>query len=653
MSYEFKYLFTPLQIRHVTLRNRIVSTAHVPGYAENGMPGDRLRLYHAEKAKGGAGLICCFGSASVHPTSPAADWGGVELFDDKVIPYLKKFSDTIHGYGASVISQITHRGRRGRSDDTWQPLLAPSAIPEPLHREIPHQLDMEDFDWIIEAYGAAALRLKKGGFDGCEISAAHCHLIDQFWTPNANQRDDEYGGSLENRMRFSLRVIAHVREVVGDNFIVGLRMTGDDFVEGGLNMDITQEIAKRLNETGHLDYFNVIGGSGETEMTEAMCVPSMNFPIGCYTYLAAHIREVVNVPVIAVGRIIDPIQADKILEEGQADLVAMTRALIADPHLPNKAREGRLDDIRQCMGYNGGCIDRLYAGKAINCVQNAVIGREAELAEIQPAKIRKKVVVIGGGCAGMEAARTAKLRGHDVVLFEKTGELGGQILIAKRAPHRIEFEGSARWLSLQVRKLGIDLRLHTEASIDLVLSENPDAVIVATGSTAFLPNIPGATDGRLVHVRDVLTEQVEVGDRVLVVDHENFYQGISAAEFLLDRGREVEIITELLVVAQDLGETSRPPIFQRLFSKGIKMTPHTAIKEIQNGTVVVKNVYSHEERVIEGIDTVVYAHAGRAVADLFYALKGKVSELYLIGDSFAPRSLHHAILEGTRVARKI
>ncbi len=654
MSINFPLLFSPLQIRNKTIKNRIASTAHVTIFTEDGMPADRERRYYIEKAKGGAGMLICFGSASVHPTSPALDWKVVELFDDRVIPHLQRFSDTMHEYGAVVLSQITHRGRRGHSNLSWQRLMGPSPVKEPNHRETPGVVRREDIDMIVDAFGDAAVRLKKGGFDGVELSAAHCHLIDQFWGPHVNFREDEFGGDLENRMRFGFMVIERVRQAVGEDFIVGIRITGDDFVEGGLNNDRMCEIAQRLSEHGMLDYFNVIGGSGETMPAEAACVPSMNFPLACFKHLSGRIREVVKEPVIAVGRINDPVVAETLLADGQGDIVAMTRALIADPYLPQKAREGRLDDIRQCMGYNEGCIDRQYRGIPVGCVQNAVIGKEADWAELPKATKLKRVVVVGGGPAGLEAARVARTRGHQVILFEKSEQTGGQLNIAKLAAKRADFDGVARWLELQTRKLGVDLRLGTEATAESVLAEKPDTVIVATGAVPLVPPIPGLREcAYAVSAWDVLLGKAPSGDRVLVIDDQGGQESTGAAEFLLDQGCQVEVITPHYSVGEDLGPTNKPPVYARLFAKGVKMQATWELVGIENGTVRLRNMYGGNEVEREDVDILVYSYGGQSVDGLSRALEGKVGELYNIGDSYAPRSLHHSIVEAYKYAREI
>jgi len=653
---EFEHLFTPIKVGHLTVKNRICCSAHADALAKDGMPDEVERRYYEEKARGGVGFMMCFGSASVHPTSTARDWNGVELFEDRVIPYLEKFSGAMHRYGVPVVCQITHRGRRGRSIDLWNRLYAPSDAREPNHRENPHPLDREKIDELVASFAGAAERLKKGGFDGCEIMASHCHLIDQFWTLNANRRADEYGaGSVASRMRFGVRVIEAVRARVGADFIVGIRLTGDDFTEKGLDNEQMQEICRRLDALKMLDYFNVIGGTAETFVGEAAAVPNMSFKLGLYTYLAASIRKVVGVPVIAFGRIVDPVQAEKVLAAGEADLVIMNRALIADPHLPNKARAGQLEEIRQCMGYNEGCIDRIYTGRGVTCVQNPRIGRETRWEEPAPAPgPRKKVVVVGGGPAGLEAARVARLRGHHVVLFEKSAELGGQTLIARRAPGRQDYDGAARWSGLQCRKLGVDIRLGSEAGVDLILAESPDVVFVATGAVARRPDLEGMDRHRVMSAWDVLLGRAEgLGRVVLVIDEEYGHQGPTTAEFLIDRGHEVDLITSQETIASFLGATTRPPLLTRCFRKGIQFFHHLRAEAIRDGRLVARNEWTGELSEVGPYDAFVYAYGGLRVDALSEPLKEKGLEVRTVGDAFSPRSLQHAILEGHQYAREI
>jgi 2,4-dienoyl-CoA reductase-like NADH-dependent reductase (Old Yellow Enzyme family)/thioredoxin reductase len=648
----FPTLFSPIQLGPRTLKNRICCSAHAESLAEDGMPTERTVRYYELKARGGVGFIMCFGSASVHPTSPARDWNGVELFDDRVIPHLAKFSETMHGYAVPCVAQITHRGRRGRSSNTWERMYAPSAVREPNHRETPHPLDPAKMREFIAAFADAAGRLQQGGFDGCEVMASHCHLIDQFWTPNANRRADGYGGDLANRLRFGVEALQAVRARVGRDFIVGIRMTGDDFVQGGLNRQICQEIAGRLGELGLLDYFNVIGSSAETYKTEAAAVPDMSFPLALYCPLAAAIKAVVKVPVIATGRINDPALAERVLKDGQADLCIMTRALIADPDLPNKAKEGRLDDIRPCVGYNEGCIDRIYTGRGVTCVQNAVIGRETDWTELPAAARAKKVVVVGGGPAGLECARVARLRGHEVVLLEKNQELGGQTLIARKAPTRQDFDGACRYAAQQCRKLEVDIRLAVEADVAAVRRESPDVVVIATGAKAFRPELPGIEEHG-VSAWDVLAGWEVPGSRLLVIDEEYGHQAPSVAEYLLDRGKEVDIVTSERSIGSFLGATTGPPVFQRLFTKGVKLHCNLRVARLEPRQVIAYNVWSDRQVTLGPYDAFVYAYGGTAVSGLEKELEGKVPRVELIGDCFAPRSLQHAILEGHKLARDL
>lgn len=651
---DFEYLFQPISIGCRTVKNRICCSAHADALAENGMPGERERRYYEEKAIGGVGFMMCFGSASVHPTSTARDWNGVELFDDRVVPYLAEFSAAMHRHDVPVVAQITHRGRRGRSIDLWNRLYGPSDTREPNHRENPRPLDRETMEEFILAFAAAARRLQEGGFDGCEVMASHCHLIDQFWSRNVNRRDDEFGGDVANRLRFGVRVIEAVRETVGSDFIVGIRVTGDDFLEGGLDNPQMQEICGRLNELKLLDYFNVIGSTAETFVGEAAAVPNMSFRLGVYTNLSASIRKVVDVPVIATGRIVDPVQADRILAAGDADLCVMNRALIADPHFPNKAKAQALDDIRQCMGYNEGCIDRIYTGRGVTCVQNPVIGREREWADLQPSRERKRVVVVGAGPAGLEAARVAALRGHRVILMEKGDRPGGQTLIANRAPGRQDFDGAVRWSALQCRKLGVDVRLNCEATVQAIAAEAPDVVVLATGAVPRVPALEGLESHRVVSAWDVLRgTAADVGPTILVIDEEYGHQGPTTAEFLVDQKKDVDLITSQETIANFLGATTRPPLLKRLFTKGVQIFNHLEAQSLRNGCLLARNVWSGQLHEVGPYDSFVYAYGGRSSDVLSGTLMERGLRVQIVGDAFAPRSLQHAILEGHKCGREL
>src|SRR6266403_730675 len=535
MAPELRSLFSPIPVGRLTLKNRIYSSGHAEAMAEGGRPAARLTRYHEAKARGGCALTIFGGSSSVHPSSPAAAWKQIANHDDSIIPAYRALADAVHGHGCVVLTQLTHMGRRAQADgEEADVLLAPSQIPERVHRDVPHELEVEQIAELVRAFGEAARRCREGGLDGIELSMAHNHLIDQFWSPLFNQRFDDYGGSLENRMRFGLEVLQETRRRVGRDFVVGARISGDEFTRGGLSAADMAEIARRLATSGLVDFLSIIGGGAHTYELQAAAVPNMSYAAGVFVPLATAIKHAApGMPIFHASRIVDPVHADRTVSVGHIDVVGMTRALIADPDLPRKAREGRLDDIRTCVGANEGCIDRIYQGKPVTCVQNPATGRERELGEVQPAKTPKNVVVVGGGVAGLEAARMGAIRGHRVMLFEKTAELGGQVLLAARAPARAEYAGIVRFLVAQVRKLAIDVRLTLEATASAVLAERPDTVVVATGSHPFVPPVPGSDGKHVVTDRDVLSGEARVGANVVVVDDVHTQQALSTAELLL------------------------------------------------------------------------------------------------------------------------
>jgi mycofactocin system FadH/OYE family oxidoreductase 2 len=655
MALELRHLFTPLRVGGLVLENRIVSTGHAEAMAEDGKPGPRVVAYHEAKARGGAALTIIGGSTSVHPSSPAAAWNMLANHDESIVPAYRAIAEAVHRHDCKIMSQLTHLGRRAQSDvESWHVLLAPSQIPERVHREVPHEMETEHIAMLVRAFGDAARRCRDGGLDGVELSFAHNHLVDQFWSPLFNRRTDEYGGSLEHRMRFGFEVLREVRRQVGGDWVVGARISGDELTEGGLTAADMAEIARRLADSGLVDFLSIVGGAAHTLAHQAAVVPNASYPVGVYVPLAAAIKAAVpGMPILHAGRIVDPVHADRILADGAVDLVGMTRALIADPDLPRKARAGRLDDIRVCVGANEGCIDRIYQGKPVTCIQNPAAGREAELSAPAPAPAQRRVVIVGAGVAGLEAARVARGRGHHVVLLEREAEVGGQVLVAARAPARAEYAGIVRFLARQVDKLGVDCRLRVEATVEAVLAESPEVVIVATGSQPHVPALPGLDGKHVVSDRDVLLDRVDVGQRVVVVDDVHTQQGLSTAEYLLDRGRRVEVISRLFHPGQDVGVTSIAPLYRRLFAKGVTLTPHTDLVAVEGSTVVVANAYTGAPRRIEGVDTIVLSMGSRSTDLLYRALKGRVRAIHAIGDCVAPRGIHYAILEGARVGRAI
>jgi mycofactocin system FadH/OYE family oxidoreductase 2 len=650
---RYQYLFTPLKIGPMTVPNRIMMNAHAHRFhSSTSVPNERAMRYYVTRAKGGVGLIIMpYGGVAPYTTVPRL----VATQDDNAIPAFAAMAKAIHEYDVRVVLQLHHTGKYASPRAYGGAALAPSPIMGGIlpasflgAHEMPHQMDSDEIKGIVQAYGSAAYRMREAGYDGVEISAVISFLLGSFMSPATNKRTDEYGGSLENRLRLPLEVIDAVRAAVGSDFVVGMRMDGDEYIEGGLTLDDTKVIAQKLEATGKLDYLNIAAGAYPTPH-----VPPMYFPLGPFAYLAAGIKEVVSLPVFCGGRINDPIQAETILANNQADMIGMTRPLIADPELPNKARQGQLDEIRKCIACNDACWPPLFESTVpLTCAINPEAGREAELA-LKPASQKKRVMVIGGGAAGLEVARVAALRGHKVALYDKEQQLGGQLNIVAKAPGRADFAEVVRYYTFQMESLNVELHLGTEVTADMVKAENPEAVVVATGSLPTKPKLLGSDKVRVVEIREVIEEKVGVGNNVVVVDEEYHMQPLEVSDFLADRGAKVELLTETLFAGSQVDESTLVAIYDRLLGKGVIITPLTKLKEIKGDTVIVFNVFTKAERERQGIDTVVIASGGEANDSLYRSLKGQVKELYAIGQCLSPRKLRDSIGDGARVGRQI
>ena len=650
MAQEFEHLFTHLRIGEVTIPNRIFSSAHLPRLnSDFGPPSGKAVRYYQAKAKGGIGLIITGGHYPVWPTTLARP---TAYQSDDIIPALKAMADAIHQYDAKVFCQLGHPGNLPSSRVLQGgSLLSASAIPRkepfgPLKPEIPREMDLDDIRRTIEIFGQAARRVKEAGYDGIELDAMYGKLTASFLSPAFNNRTDEYGGGLDNRMRFLLELIDAVRENTGQHFVVGVRFTADEFIDGGTTLDDAKEIAKKLEATGKIDYlFPCAGAAG------APHVPPSYYPLAPFVYLAVGIREVVNLPVFCVGRINDPVLAEKILADHQADMIGMTRATICDPEMPNKARAGKPDEIRRCIACLEGCVGKVIT-LPISCALNPEIGREGELV-ITPADRPKKVMVIGGGAAGLETARVAALRGHQVAVYEKEEVLARELSIAAKSPGREDFEEAIRYYTYQMKLLGVAIRLGVTVTPEFVLNENPDAVVVATGALPYIPEIPGADAENVLEMRQVLQEEVAVGQNVVVVDCQSHIYGLDTADFLAERGKKVELLTEIIYAGEMLDHYTIETIYARVLSKGVIMTPLTKCKEIKGNTVTAGNVLTGVEREIEGVDTVVFCTDGMANDGLYRSLKGKVKELYQVGQCVSPRKLLDSVYDGALVGRKL
>lgn len=684
---RYPHVFTPVKLNRLNLPNRIYSTAHAEVYAEaGGLPGDRYIRYYEEKAKGGLGMAICGGSSPVSIDVPQGSWKPVNLTTDRVIEPLSRLAERVHRYGMKIMIQATHMGRRSAyQGDPWPHLVSPSGVREPVHRGNAREIEIEDIERIIRDFAVAARRVQRSGFDGIEISAAHQQLIDQFWSPRTNRRNDEWGGSLVNRMRFGFEVLKAVRSAVGGDFCVGIRMCADEYHDNGIDHATAKEIAAAHSESGLVDFISVIGSGADTHNTLANCMPPMALPPEPFVHLAAGIKSVSKVPVLHAQGIRDITQAERILAAGSVDMVGMTRAHIADPHLLNKVREGREDQIRQCVGANH-CIDRMYTGSDTLCIQNAATSREATMPHvIRPADgPKRRVVVVGAGPAGLEASRVSRSRGHDVILFERSERAGGQVNLAAKAPQREQMAGIIRWLDMETKRLGVERHFGCEATSGMILAEKPDIVVLATGGTSHARERPewGVEDGLAVSSWDILSEKVAPAETVLVYDGISTHAGFGVADFCASRGSTVEIVTPDVKVADDVGGTTFPIFYRRLYDLGMIPTPNFGLDRVyaegNKRIAVLRNEYTDaiEERVVDQVviengikpDTALYwqmkalsLNRGQADLEALFTAKPQpsLSErtgegrflLFRVGDCISMHNIHAAIYDSLRLCK--
>lgn len=688
-------LFKPFKLKHLTFKNRILSTSHAPAYVENGMPAHRYQVYHEEKAKGGLGLTMFGGSSTVSVDSPAA-FGQIDCSHDRIVPYFREFADRIHAHDCYLMCQITHMGFRTTWDVAdWTPVVAPSRVREFAHKSFPKPMEVSDIQRVIADYAAAARRCREGGLDGVELLAGG-HLIDQFWSPLSNLRDDEYGGSLENRMRFSCEVLRAMREATGPDFVIGIRMPASEVDEhwetkGGLTQQDCLDIAKGLAQDGLVDFLNINNGFTSSDRGLSKMIPGMrpDRPLAPYLDIAGRFKQALpDTAVFHACRVSDSASARRAIRDGHVDMIGMTRAHIADPHLVAKIRRGEEEQIRPCVGA-GYCLDRIYVGQDAVCLHNAASGREAlGMPHVfQPAPQRRKVLVVGGGVAGLEACRVAALRGHSVVLLEATGELGGQVNLASRATWRRDLVGIPRWLASEVERLGVDVRYHTLAGADEVRAEAPDVVCIATGG---VPDDLGFAEA--VSPWDLLSGAVPVGKNVLVYDGVGGYAGPSVAEFAgkqqQDRGDavQVELATQERNVAQAAGALNFPVFMEHLYGLGVRITVDHRLASVEpspeegpsSKRATLRNVFANMS-LERHVDQVVVEHGTVPCDDLYHELapssknEGAVDWahvhnasklfpernadgdfiLFRVGDSVASRNIHAAIYDSLRLVKDL
>lgn len=634
-------LLEPFRIGKMALRNRIVMPPMVTQYAgEKGQVTERIKNYYGARARGGAGLIIVEATYVRQDGQPFANQLGIS--DDKLIPGLTELAQAIKRHGARAAVQLHHGGRLAKSEYTGTQLLAPSPLAAP-GREVPRELTTKEIAELVTCFAEAARRARQAGFDGVEIHGAHGYLIHQFLSRSSNKRRDSYGGDLSNRARFLIQVIRAVREAVGNDYPVWLRISGKEYgVEEGTTLEESQEIARMAQEASvEAIHVSASGPLAPNNLTMPKFVPAVLLE------LAEGVKKAVSIPVITVGKV-TPEAAEKILAEGKADLIAMGRALLADPELPNKVAAEKLEDINPCINCYA-CRDDLQLNKlGIGCSVNAALGREAE-SEIIPTKKPRKVLVIGGGPAGMEAARVTALRGHRVALWEKEPRLGGQLIQAATPPYKDSIAPLTEYFKTQLKKLNVSVRLGKVATAAEVGEFKPDVVVLATGVSPFTPNIPGLDKAQAVQAGDVLEGKAKVGNKVAIIGGEMV--GCETAEFLADRGKQITVMRRGQEMAQGIGPSLRTFFLSRLKEKGVTLLPGVNYNEVTAKGVVI-TTREGKKKTVEA-DSIVLAAGARPDNRLQAELEGKVPEIHLIGDCREPRLIRDAITEGFRTARQI
>jgi mycofactocin system FadH/OYE family oxidoreductase 2 len=685
---QYRYLFSPLKLGPVTVSNRVVFAAHLTNYAEHGRPSEQHAAYYAARAAGGAGLIITE-EHSVHPT----DWPYEKMihgFHDDVVPGYRRITEAVHAHGVPIFAQINHNGGQASSMYTRLPVWGPSPVADPLFREVPKAIDHGEIAEVVAGYAEVAARCKLGGFDGIELQCSHSSIVRGFLSRATNHRTDEYGGSLENRARLLHEIVAAVREAIGRDLALGVRLCGDELIDHGITIDETVEVAQAVEDQGLVDYINTSIGVATASLF--MIEASMHIPPDYALFIPSALRKAVDLPVVGVGRFKDPLQAERALSQGHADLIGVVRGQIADAEFVAKARAGSHHDIRLCLSCNQECVGRMGLNRWLGCIENPLTGREALRASeassarpgARPVVLRpsppKQVVVVGAGPGGLQAALAAARRGHRVTVLERDDEPGGQVRLAARVPNRAEFGDLVRNQVHECDRLGVEIRTGIEATVELVEGLRPDAIVVATGSTPARPwwappLPPDPTDDRdstggadlgsgqgplpVVDVTDVVAGRCSPSGHVIVIDEVGFHQATSVAELLADRGCRVEVLSPGMVVGQDLGITlDMENWWLRASSKGIEQVPDSVIVGLEDGAL---QVLHHPTGVTtpRTADWIVLAVPGSPADELYAALRDHYraagsagrSEVSVerVGDCVAPRRAHAAVIEGERV----
>jgi len=658
-----------------------MSTAHEPAYSHDGMPKERYRLYHAEKARGGLAMTMTAGSAVVSQDSPEA-FGNLHAYKEEIVPWLRELTDACHEHDCAVMMQITHLGRRTNWNKAdWLPVLAPSPIRETAHRSFPKEAETWDIERIIEDYATAAEHMQAGGMDGIELEA-NGHLTDQFWSPGTNMRSDEYGGSLDNRMRFSWAIIDAIRRRVGPGFILGIRMVADEMCDTGLSREEGLEIARRMATSGKIDFLNIIRGRVDSDVLLADVIPIHGMPAAPHLDFCGEVRAATKFPVFHAARIPDVATARHAIAEGKLDMVGMTRAHIADPHIVRKIIERREEEIRPCVGATY-CLDRIYEGHEALCIHNPATSREATMPHVIATAngMHRKTVVVGAGPAGLEAARVLSARGHTVTLFEAADKAGGQIRLSAQLERRREFTGITDWRMAMCERQGVTFAFNTFAGPEDVLAGEPDLVIIATGG---LPNTNVLASGaeHVVSGWDILSGDAKPGEHVLLYDDNASHPGMAAGEFIARAGSALEIVTPERFFAVDIGGLNHAKYAECFAESDVRITINTRLLSVaKTGNRLRATLGSdYSERTwCREVDQVVVEHGTLPLDDIYHDLKpnsknlGEVDyralttgkpqaistnqagtfQLFRIGDAVSSRNIHAAIYDALRLCKDL